>query len=104
MGFKDARRAAIEAIRQGRIQHQVRNEIDEKNLLLTGEVTTGQVVRLLNACRGDQHTSSPHHHDRSIEVHVFRPEASVAAGASKVRWYIKLYFIEPDVWFISVHR
>jgi hypothetical protein len=105
VGFKDAQRAAIEALRQGRIQHEARaGAIDEKNLLLTGDVTPEQVVRLLSACRGTQHSSGPHHQVSSIEVHVFRPEARLEATAPKERWYIKLYFTEPDAWFISVHR
>jgi hypothetical protein len=36
--------------------------------------------------------------------HVFKPESSLEPGGSKVRWYIKLYFVEPDIWFISVHE
>lgn len=104
MGFKDAQRAAIEALKQGQIQHEARGEIDEKNLLLTGDVTPAQVARLLGACRGTQHSSGPHHQVSAIEVHVFKPEASLVPGSPKARWYIKLYFTEPDACFISVHK
>ncbi len=104
MGFKDAQRAAIEALKQGRIHHEARGEINEKNLLLTGDVTPEQVVRLLAACRGTQHECAPHHQVSTIDVHVFKPETSLEPSAPKVRWYIKLYFIEPDAWFISVHK
>jgi hypothetical protein len=68
MGFKDAQRDAIKAIEEGRIQHEARDEVDEKNLLLTGNVTPEQVVRLLKACRGTQHSSSPHHHVDTVDV------------------------------------
>ncbi len=104
MGFKEARRLAIEAITGGRIQHEVRDEVDEKNLLLTGEVTPEQVVRLLKGCRGTQYQCSPHHHVREVLVHVFTPQGSLEPQGSRRRWYIKLYFLEPDVWFISVHE
>ena len=104
MGFRDARHEAIKALEEGRVQHEARNEIDEKNLLLTGDVTPQQAVLLLKACRGTEHSCSSHHHVKGIDVHVFRPVASLIPRAVKVRWYIKLYFVEPDVWFISVHK
>jgi hypothetical protein len=104
MGFKEARREAIRAIEEGRIQHEARDEVDEKNLLLTGEVTPDQVVRLLRACRGTQYACSPHHLVGEIDVHVFAPEARIGTSADRKRWYIKLYFLEPEVWFISVHE
>jgi len=103
MSFNDARRDAIRAIEEGHIQHEARDEVDEKNLLATGEVTPEQVVRLLKSCRGTQHSCKPHHQVPTIDVHVFKPEASLGHGQPKARWYIKLYFIEPNVWFISVH-
>ena len=103
MGFKDARRRAIEALRAGDIQHEARGDIDDKNLLETGEVSADEVVRLLNRCRGTQHSSSPHHTVASVEVHVFKPVDRDADG-TETRWYIKLYFLDPDTWFISVHR
>lgn len=34
----------------------------------------------------------------SIDVHVFKPYKDAK------RWYIKFYFIDPDVVFISVHE
>lgn len=99
VGFKAARDGAIKALEAGNVQHAARDgEIDEKNFLAVGTVTATDVIKLLRACRGNQHTSSPHHQTPSIEVHLFKPEVA------KIRWYIKLYFIEPDVWFISVHK
>jgi hypothetical protein len=103
MTFTWARAEAIRAIEEGRVQHEARDAVDEKNLLLTGDVTPEQVVRLLKACRGPQYTCSPHHLVPDIEVHVFKPEARNEPAAAKKRWYIKLYFLEPEVWFISVH-
>ncbi len=103
MSFRQARDQAICAIEEGRIQHEARDEIDEKNMLLTGDVTPEQVVRLLKACRGSQYACSPHHLLPDIDVHVFRPEARLGSTSDKQHWYIKLYFLDPDLWFISVH-
>jgi hypothetical protein len=104
MGFKDIRQEAISAIEEGRIQHEARDEVDEKNLLLTGDVSAKQVIRLLRLCRGDQYTCSPHHLISNIEVHVFKPYGKLESQGEKRHWYIKFYFLEPDVWFISVHE
>ncbi len=86
------------------MQHEARDEIDEKNLLQAGAVTPDEVIRLLLACRGQQYSCSRHHHIASIDVHVFKPEASLKPGSEKCCWYIKLYFVEPDAWFVSVHQ
>ncbi len=100
LGFKEARQKAIAALYAGTVQHEARNDIDDKNLLVTGQVTVEQVIDLLKVCRGTQHQCSPHHHVPTIDVHVFRP----IAGTPRKSWYIKLYFLEPDMWFISVHE
>ena len=93
-GFKAAKKAAIEALVSGNYQHEARNAIEVKNLLATGEVSAEFVADLLRQSRGSDHSSSPHHRARSIEVHVV-----CARG-----WYIKFYFIDPDTFFISVHQ
>ena len=104
MGFKKVRQEAIRALEEGRVQHEARDEVDEKNLLLTGEVSVDQVVRLLRACQGTQYSCAPHHVVREIDVHVFKPHTRLEPKGDRKRWYIKLYFLEPDVWFISVHQ
>lgn len=98
MGFRDIRKQVIDALNSGAVQHEARGDINDKNLLATGAMTIADVIRLLSRCRGNQHESSPHHQDASIEVHVFKP---LDDGT---QWYIKLYCIDPDVWFISVHN
>jgi hypothetical protein len=104
MGFRKIRQEAIRAIEEGRIQHEARDEVDEKNLLLTGELSAEQVVQLLKICRGTQYACSAHHLMRDIDVHVFKPYGKLNAAAVGKQWYIKLYLLEPDVWFISVHE
>lgn len=103
MGFKDARSRAIEALKSGDFEHATRADIDDKNLLFTGEVTVSKLIELLKGCRGNQYEVSPHHQVASVDVHIFKPQAKEPDG-TKVGWYIKLYFIDPDTWFISVHR
>lgn len=98
MGLKDTRSRAIECLQTGRVQAVERVDIDEKNLLKTGVVTPDEVIKLLNATRGPQYKTRPHKDDASVEVHYFEPNV---AG---VDWHIKLYFLDPDCWFISVHR
>ncbi len=101
MGFKEVRRATIQALRDGRFQHEERAQAEGKNLLASGEVSVEEVIALLQRCRGDQHRSSTHHFDRTQVVHIFRPVDGPA------RWYIKSYLVERDgiaAVFISVHR
>lgn len=100
MGLKDIRVEVIRKLQEGRILHETTRSgnIDEKNLLLTGKITVEEVIELIYATRGTGYSTSKHHLDMSIDVHIFR----VKKGESE--WYIKCYLIEPDLWFISVHK
>jgi hypothetical protein len=100
-GFNEAARLTIEALKDGRFQHEPRSLASGKNLLATGDVSADDVVRLIRRCRGDQYEASPHHVDPSLEVNIFKP------FAGGVRWYIKSYLVESDeftAFFISVHE
>jgi hypothetical protein len=94
MGFKDAKRALLRALKNGTYQHYARNDISAKNKLLTGEISVEAVIRIVGKCSGTNHTMSAHHADQSITVHVLKRDG----------WYIKFYFIDADTWFISVHK
>lgn len=94
MGFKDAKKAVMEALATGNFQHEARHDINVKNMLMTGDVTPAQVSDIIKKSSGNDHNSTPHHRDASIQVHVIK----------KSGWYIKFYFIEPTTWFISVHE
>ncbi len=83
MGFKAVKKQVIDCLNKGLISHEMRNDIDIKNLLAIGEVTLEQVVDVLRRARGDNYSTSPHHLDRSIDVHIIK---SLYAGE---RWYIK---------------
>jgi hypothetical protein len=98
MGFKDVRKAVIEKLKTGQIQHELRNEISTKNLLSTGEKSPEDVIEMLKVCNGKQHKTFKHKDSSEVDVHEFKP---ILLGQ---QWYIKCYLIEPDVWFISVHN
>jgi hypothetical protein len=98
VGFKEARATFIEALREGRVESEPREAQSEKNLLAIGEVSLDEVAHLIAQCRGHEYSTSPHHLDREITVHVFKPRRG------DERWYIKGYILEPNAVFISVHR
>ena len=103
MGFRKAKAAIVEALRQGTFEHEARDALSEKNLLAVGGVDENEVVRLVLRTRSHEYGESLHHWDRSVIVHTFKPTDR------EERWYIKVYFIETDrderkAMFISVHR
>ena len=75
-----------------------RCEIDIRNLLLTGVVTAAQVADAIGRSSGREYECSPHHVDENIEVHVIKTQYGDSF------WYIKWYFVSPNVIFISVHE
>lgn len=93
-GFKEIKKAVIAALKSGDYQHEARGDINVKNRLATGELAASDVVAIIKRSNGLNHSSSPHHSDSSIEVHVIK------SGT----WYVKFYFIDPVTWFISVHQ
>jgi hypothetical protein len=93
-GFRAVRAQVIEALQKGHFLHESRNNIDVKNLLAVGAVSVEDVIGLITRAKGTDHQSSPHHLDGSITVHVIKSSG----------WYIKFYFLDPDTWFISVHK
>jgi hypothetical protein len=100
MTFKEARAALIEALKEGRYQHEARDAQEEKNLLAVGDVTPEEVIEILKACRGKLHRNEPHYCMADIEVHVFKATKKIGDWA---QWFVRAYFIERDAWFISVH-
>lgn len=100
MGLTEVRARIVKKLRDGRILHDTTRSgtIDEKNLLLVGKVTVEEVIEVINSAKGSDYSTSKHHLDPSIDVHVFKLKKK------GVNWYIKCYMLEPDVWFISVHH
>lgn len=97
MGFRDAQRRLVEALRNGRYDFEEREALEEKNLLAIGEVDAAFVVRLLQRCPGSRYRESLHDFDPTTVVHTFLPELEGE------RWYVKAYFLSDDAVFISVH-
>ena len=103
MGLKDTRSKVIECLRSGNIQHEARDQIDIKNLLSTGAVSVEDVIKMVNATKGTEFVTSPHHAWPSIDVYTFKPKIWNKTANKREAWYVKCYLLEPDTWFISVH-
>jgi hypothetical protein len=94
MGFREAKRRAIEALRNGTYQIAERHEIETKNLLYGKTVSEEEVIQVIGQCRGQHHEMRPHDTVKDIDVHILRKDG----------WYIKFYFLDPETFFLSVHR
>jgi hypothetical protein len=94
MGFKNAQKTAIEYLQKGMYLLEDRENQGEKNKLATGEVSASQVIEWLQACRGTGYEERDHDSCKSIKVHIFRVHG----------WYVKLYFLDPNCYVISVHQ
>jgi hypothetical protein len=92
MGFNEVKKLLIDALKNGSFQNEARDA--SKNLLATGDFSVDDLMDLIKKSSGSNHQSSPHHQDGNIDVHVIQ-----ARG-----WYIKFFFLDPDVIFISVHQ
>lgn len=99
MGLKEIKAKAISCLDSGQVQHETERsgEIDKKNLLVTAHVSLNEVKELINSAKGTQHKVSPHHADNLVEVHTLKPVKK------ETKWYIKFYFLDPNIIFISVH-
>ena len=62
-------------------------------------ITDAQVIGMIECCKGDRdYETLPHHSIPRVDVHIFKPKGKYDG------YYIKLYFLEPNVCFISVHK
>lgn len=98
MGFLSVKRQVIQCLEKGTYDHEIRSNIDVKNLFQCGQISDEFVIDLIKATRGNEYSVSPHHKVPAINVHILKPSKSGR------QWYIKFYFTEPDVVFISVHE
>lgn len=98
MAFREVKSKVIECLDNGYVLHEERDDIDVKNLLSTGAISISEVTTIIGRARGNTYSSSPHHYDAEIDVHVIK------TTYSGQNWYIKWYFTEPDCVFISVHE
>ncbi|NOQ35070.1 MAG: hypothetical protein GQ569_04155 [Methylococcaceae bacterium] len=98
MGFKQIKHQLIQCLEQGYVIHEQRGDIDIKNLLAIGEISTNELIEIIKQTRGNEYENSPHHYDSNITVHILK------TNCAKEGWYIKWYFNEPDSVFISIHH
>ena len=94
--FSDIKIKAIQYILAGQVKHEGRQDL-HKNLYLARIVSPEDVISMIKCCNGNCYGSFPHKDFKKLDVHVLKP---------KGRWdgyYIKFYFLEPDIMFISVH-
>jgi len=98
MAFREVKSKVIECLNNGHVLHEVRNDIDVKNLLSTGAISISQITTIIGRAKGNTYSSSSHHCDAEIDVHLIK------TNYSGQDWYIKWYFTEPDCVFISVHE
>jgi len=98
MGFKDIKRIAIDYLKNGAFDHEARRDVNVKNLFSTGVIDTDYVISLIAQTSGAEYQCRPHHQDNLINVHILRP------FKDDFYWYVKFYFLEPDIIFISVHK
>ena len=96
MNFNQVKKMAIACLKRGAYDHEVRKQLDIKNLFQCGQLSDDFVIDLIKRCSGKEYTVSPHHKAPSIDVHVLKP------FKENKRWYVKFYFVEPDMVFISV--
>ena len=97
MKFREIKRQALYCLQQGNYDHEVRRDIDIKNVFASRRVDRYWVMDLIARTAGDNWHCTPHHQQPDIDVHLFR---SWKAGQF---WYVKFYFLAPDMVFISVH-
>jgi len=98
MGFKAVKTRVLNCLATGQVLHEERNSIDIKNLLATGLISVEQAAQIIGRSSGARYSSSPHHFDNDIDVHVIK---TTFLG---LNWYIKWYFLDPDSVFISFHH
>lgn len=94
IGFREAKQRAIEALRNKTYQIAERREIETKNLLYGNSISEEYVIEIISKCRGQDHEMRPHDMVKTVDVHIFRKDG----------WYIKFYFLDPETFFLSVHR
>jgi hypothetical protein len=97
VGFKEIRSVLIDCLRSGSYEHEIREDMQTKNLLFNGTVTPVQVIEMALACKGTDYQTSPLHGKSALATHILKPKGKYSG------WYIKFYYIDPSTIFISVH-
>lgn len=95
MGFKEVKERAIQCIKWDHVRHVVRDL--DKNLFAAEALSAEEMVRIIGSCGGDCYEIDKHHFLKT-DVHILKPRGKYDG------LYIKFFFVEPDILFISVHQ
>ena len=95
MGFNEIKKKAVDCIKEGRYKNDKRDL--EKNLFANRLLTEEDLLKIINSCNGDCYEVGKHHHMEAIPVHKLKPIGRYDG------LYVKFYFLEPNIVFISVH-
>ncbi len=96
MGFKDAKRQFLEALREQRVSHEQRATQSERNWVASGRVSLDEAHAILSAARGGDSESAAHHLDPGIEIWIFKPKYEAK------RWYVKGYLIDEEFHLVEL--
>ncbi len=96
--FEKLKLRVIEYVENDRYDHQSRKHVKEKNLFQLGIVSKDFVIELIRLTKLEEYKIAPHYLLEKTAVHIFRP---VCVNEP---WYIKFYFLENGMIFISVHK
>jgi hypothetical protein len=95
----------IEALKQGRVQHEMLDgQINTCDLLQSGQVSVEEVIEFLKPSRGLRYEEKDHTSISGLKISLFRTNA--ARGGLPVSWYIKCYCLpksEEEIWFVGVY-
>lgn len=99
MGFTEIRKTLITCLKTGSYDHEIREDMEDKNLLFSGKVTVEEVIDMALICRGGDHEERNHDDTKKkVKVHILAPKEKYKG------WYIKFYYLDPHTIFISVHK
>jgi hypothetical protein len=98
MGFTQVKKKVVSCLLNGAYDHEARRDVDVKNLFQCGQLSQDYVIELIKRTSGNDYEQRPHHQVHSVDIHILKP------FKDGKKWYIKFYFVEPDVVFISVHE
>ena len=98
MGFDDIKHKVIEAILNGFVDHEDRKDFEKKNMYAMDQITDAEIIFVIKTSKGHDYCCEPHETKHGINVHIIKRKGGRYDGL-----YIKFYFVEPGVWFISAH-
>lgn len=94
MQFDLFRERVLLALSEGRFQHATRKgRIETKNFLQVGKISAARVADIIRRSKPAEVRAAKHHVIDAIDIYII-----ISNG-----WYIKVYFLQDDLWFISVH-